>query len=70
MLENPQLAQMKNSAGQSLFSISGYGADRPLPGHDHDTPTSDAANRRIEFRLIFEEPEMTPAEKKFIQMAK
>lgn len=66
VLGNPLLSKMKNSKDESLFSISGYGADRPLPGHYHETPTSDAANRRIEFRFIFEEPKISTDEAKLI----
>ena len=66
VLGNPLLSSMKNSKDESLFSISGYGADRPLPGHYHETPTSDAANRRIEFRFIFEEPKISTDEARLL----
>ena len=66
VLGNPELAGMTNSNGESLFSLSGYGADRPLPGHHHDTPTSDAANRRIEFRFIFTEPKLTKEDQELL----
>ena len=62
VLGNEQLSNIKNSKDESLFSLSGYGADRPLPGHEHKKPTSDAANRRIELRFIFEEAKITDDE--------
>lgn len=66
VLGNSELADMTNSAGESLFSLSGYGADRPLPNHDHAEPTDDQANRRIEFRFIFEEPKLRDEEVRMI----
>lgn len=66
VLGNAELAEMTNSAGESLFSLSGYGSDRPLPNHDHDEPTDDQANRRIEFRFIFEEPRIRDEEVRMI----
>ncbi len=41
-------SSMKNNDGQSLFSIAGYGEQRPLPNID----SKDERNRRIEFRFI------------------
>ncbi len=41
-------SSMKNNEGQSLFSIAGYGEQRPLPNID----PKDERNRRIEFRFI------------------
>lgn len=41
-------SNMNNNDGQKLFSIAGYGEQRPLPNLD---PT-DSRNRRIEFRFI------------------
>lgn len=53
---NPALKQAKNARGQALFSLSGYGADRPALGHEHAEPTPDAANRRIELRFTLSQP--------------
>ena len=64
--KNPLLSRLKNPQGESLFSLSGYGSARPVPGHNHVRPTDDSANRRIEFRFIFAEPKMTEAEKTMI----
>ena len=50
------LYSFKNPAGESLFSLSGYGADRPVPGHVHKRPTDDPMNRRIELRFIMTAP--------------
>lgn len=58
---NPALKNAKNSKGMALFSLAGYGPDRPAEGHAHKTPTSDAANRRIELRFTMTQP--VPSEK-------
>lgn len=41
-------SNMNNNDGQKLFSIAGYGEQRPLPNLD----PKDSRNRRIEFRFI------------------
>ena len=41
-------SSMTNHDGQKLFSIAGYGEQRPLPNID----SKDSSNRRIEFRFI------------------
>ncbi len=48
ILKNERLSQLTNPNGESLFSLSGYGSARPVPGHNHKKPTADSANRRIE----------------------
>ncbi|MEZ8946206.1 hypothetical protein AB4510_02035 [Vibrio sp. 10N.222.54.B12] len=63
VVDNRYLAEMKNSNDQPIFSVSGYGEGRPLAGHDHQTPTSDARNRRIDFRLIMTPPTVTEAQR-------
>lgn len=63
---NPALASMMNSKGQALFSLSGYGAERPLEGHRHVRPTNDPANRRIEVRFLFAEPEFEDEERSLL----
>jgi outer membrane protein OmpA-like peptidoglycan-associated protein len=67
---NPKLKELKNPKGERLFSISGYGQDRPLPGHAHDTPTSDSANRRIEMRLILTAPDFNESERDMLDSLK
>lgn len=64
---SPALLHMKNDRGEALFSISGYGEDRPVEGHEHAQPTDDAANRRIEIRFVFAEPKMTEEENALIR---
>lgn len=68
MRTHPQLASLTNDKGETLFSLSGYGAERPVPGHFHATPTDDPANRRIELRFILAEPKMTDEERMLIHM--
>ena len=51
----PELADFRNNSGQPVISVSGYGSDRPVAGHEWDEPTSDPINRRIDIRII-----MTP----------
>jgi chemotaxis protein MotB len=50
-LENqmPQVTRLTNSAGERLFSVSGYGQFRSVD--TNDTPTGRAANRRIDLRF-------------------
>lgn len=61
------LSQMKNNTHEAVFSVSGYGAERPLDGHKHETPTDDQANRRIDLRFIMTPPEFTEAEKAILK---
>lgn len=64
---NPALEGLENDKGERLFSLSGYGASRPLPGHEHAEPTNDPANRRIEFRFIMTPPAISDEESKLIR---
>lgn len=64
---NPALEGLKNEKGEKLFSLSGYGSSRPLPGHEHEEPTNDSANRRIEFRFIMTPPAISDEESRLIR---
>ena len=57
------LANLINTNNQPIFSVSGYGEGRPVPGHEHEQPTSDVGNRRIDLRFIMTPPSETEAEK-------
>lgn len=57
------LKSMDNDNKEALFSVSGYGEERPLEGHRHKVPTDDQANRRIDLRFIMTPPQFTDAEK-------
>lgn len=57
--ENSGLRDARNTNGNALFSLSGYGADRPAKGHEHAAPTDDPANRRIELRFTLTQPKAT-----------
>lgn len=48
------LFALKNASGQPLFSVSGYGSERPMIRHN--TPTPEKANRRIDIRFIMAPP--------------
>lgn len=63
----PGLEGLTNIRNERLFSLSGYGASRPLPGHEHPTPTNDPANRRIEFRFIMTPPAISKEESRLIR---
>ena len=58
----PELADFRNESGQPVISVSGYGPDRPVQGHEWDVPTNDPVNRRIDIRII-----MSPFTKDDIQ---
>ena len=51
---NPVLANLANGNGRQMFFSSGYGSTRPI--NDHATPVSDRENRRIEIRLVLDNP--------------
>lgn len=61
------LSEMKNNTHEAVFSVSGYGSERPLDGHKHETSTDDQANRRIDLRFIMTPPEFTEAEKAILK---
>lgn len=50
----PSLIALRNPDGDPLFSVSGYGAGRPV--NEHVAPTPDAENRRIDLRFIMVSP--------------
>lgn len=52
----PSLSKLRNSEGFPIFGVAGYGEGRPRPGHYHETPVSDPANRRIDLRFIMSPP--------------
>lgn len=56
MGKSSNLRMLKNQKGQLLFSLSGYGEDRPVKGHEHTVPTDDKVNRRIEIRFVMSAP--------------
>lgn len=51
----PVLNELLNSNGQRIFSFSGYGKERPLPGVD----PANGRNRRIDIRFIMTPPSKT-----------
>lgn len=50
------LSEIKNESDYPLISVSGYGDNRPVPGHEHRSKVEDAANRRIDIRFIMSLP--------------
>lgn len=60
------LKTAKNKNNLTIFSLAGYGADRPLAGHSHAVPTPDSANRRIELRFVFSQPAQSEKMKQMI----
>jgi flagellar motor protein MotB len=53
------LTRLMNAPGagaQPVFSVSGYGPDRPVPGNDGIDPVSLAKNRRIDLRFLMVTP--------------
>lgn len=67
VVENDALENLTNPNGESLFSLSGYGSERPITGHRHEVPTDDPANRRIEFRFIMTAPAFSEEEEELIR---
>ncbi|MCG6942098.1 MAG: OmpA family protein [Thiohalocapsa sp.] len=53
----PGLPELRNKLGQPLFSVSGYGAGRPVIAHQK--PTNEPRNRRIDLRFIMTPPPAT-----------
>lgn len=52
--DQPELIALRNALDQPLFSVSGYGAGRPIINHDE--PTAEPRNRRIDLRFIMAPP--------------
>lgn len=51
---DPVLSNLQNASGQRLFHAVGYGDGRPIRAHEG--PVSDRKNRRIEIRLVLDNP--------------
>jgi flagellar motor protein MotB len=60
------LMSLRNTSGQPIFSVSGYGEGRPVEGHNHATPTADEVNRRIDLRFIMTPPVLTEPQRALI----
>ncbi len=54
MAANPNLPRLLNRNGQSIFSIAGYGKQRP--NYPNDTDDNKHKNRRIDIRVIMVPP--------------
>lgn len=54
--EASRLEHMKNSDNVPLFSVSGYGATRPITA-EQNTPEELSANRRIDIRFTIRRPQ-------------
>lgn len=64
----PRLMALENTNHQPLFSVTGYGAERPV--RLHDMPTADPLNRRIDLRFIMTTPRAdTPEVQRDLQEA-
>jgi chemotaxis protein MotB len=53
------LTSMRNAVdanAQPIFSVSGYGPDRPIPGNTGDDEAQKSKNRRIDLRFIMVTP--------------
>ncbi|MDW3048244.1 OmpA family protein [Vibrio sp. Vb1554] len=66
VVPNSVLEDLRNTSGQPIFSVSGYGEGRPVDGHNHSKPTPDDANRRIDLRFIMTPPALTEPQKALI----
>lgn len=63
LVPNTFLDKIVNTNMQPIFSVSGYGEERPVEGHSYSFPKSDATNRRIDLRFIMTPPSLTEAQK-------
>ncbi len=54
---NPELSRLTNRNGQAIFSIAGYGKQRPIRSNDSDE--NKHKNRRVDLRLIMVPPVAT-----------
>ncbi|WP_374944916.1 flagellar motor protein MotB [Sphingomonas sp.] len=50
------LPQLHNRDGRPILSVSGYGADRPVPGNTGSDEAAKSRNRRIDLRFLMETP--------------
>jgi chemotaxis protein MotB len=67
LVPNTILENMENTSSQPVFSVSGYGAGRPVEGHKYSVATADPANRRIDIRFIMTPPSLTVAQESLIK---
>ena len=51
---NPEIGNLLNSDGESLFGVSGYADTRPVIKHEKET--DEPFNRRIDLRFILATP--------------
>lgn len=59
MVENyDSLSRMKNSSNYPIFSVSGYGENRPVPIKGKEESVNDSANRRIDIRFLMAIPKI------------
>lgn len=70
MVPNTLLSALTNTVGQPIFSVSGYGDGRPVPGHSYSMPTADPVNRRIDIRFIMTPPVLDKEQLDIIEDAK
>lgn len=54
LTDHPDLSDLKNKEGNTIFHAAGYGEMHPL--NRYDQPVSDIENRRIEIRIVLEKP--------------
>ncbi|MFC1234398.1 flagellar motor protein MotB [Vibrio sp. F74] len=66
VVPNSVLENLQNTSGQPIFSVSGYGEGRPVAGHNHEKPTPDGANRRIDLRFIMTPPALTEPQRALV----
>ena len=50
------LAALHNREDRPILSVSGYGADRPVPGNNGTDAAAKSRNRRIDLRFLMETP--------------
>ncbi len=67
MVPSTILSVLTNTLDQPIFSVSGYGDGRPVPGHTFSVPTADPVNRRIDIRFIMTPPTLNEEESKFLE---
>ncbi|MFA0083918.1 flagellar motor protein MotB [Vibrio breoganii] len=56
------LGEIMNNDQYPLFSVSGYGENRPVPGHSYSYIKEDVANRRIDIRFLMAIPTLNKEE--------
>jgi chemotaxis protein MotB len=63
--ESDVLKELRNTRGEPLFSVSGYGDRRPLA--PHASPTREPQNRRIELRFIMSAPTVVEPQRELLE---